>query len=224
MEANSKQLSTKSKATTTLMSLRSSQLSIQNAPKTPNETNNNEELVNIIRKFMEELEDHDKFCEILKSHLETANQRLNEISDEVVELIKSLEFTQAEVKEEITNIKDNLNQVKTEIQELGEDVLDPDYVTNKLIELEDRSRRNNIRIDGIEEEQYETWDRCEENLQKVIKDKLGIDDEIEIDRCHSMKKAEKIGQIMKENRVHEQLFVECLDLKISKELSKPRKN
>ena len=207
------------------MSLRSSQLSIQNEQKTPNETNNNEELVNIIRKFIkEELEDHDKFCEILKSHLEIANQRLNEISDEVVELIKSLEFTQAEVKEEITNIKDNLNQVKTEIQELGEDVLDPDYATNKLIELEDRSQRNNIRIDGIEEEQYETWDRCEENVQKVIKDKLGIDDEIEIDRCHSMKKAEKIGQIMKENRVHGQLFVECLDLKISKELSKLRKN
>ena len=151
MKANSKQLSTKSKATTTPMSLRSSQLSIQNAPKTPNETNDNEELVNIIRKVVkEELEDHEKkFCEILKSHLETANQRLNKISDEVVELTKSLEFTQAEVKEEITNIKDNLNQVKTELQELG-DVLGSDYVTNKMIELEDRSRLNNIRIYGIE--------------------------------------------------------------------------
>ena len=174
------------------MSLRSSQLPIQNTPKTPNETNNNEELVNIIRKVIKEkLEGHEKKCYFLKSHLETANQRLNKISDEVVELTKSLEFTQAEVKEEITNIKDNLNQVKTEIQELGEDVLDPDYVTNKLIELEDRSRRNNIRIDGIEEEQYETWDRCEEKVQKVIKDKLGIEDEVEIDRCHRMKKSGK---------------------------------
>ena len=41
MKANSKQLSTKSKATTTTTSLRSSQLSIQNVPKTPNETNDN---------------------------------------------------------------------------------------------------------------------------------------------------------------------------------------
>ena len=73
MKANSKQSSTKSKATTTPMSLRSSQLSVQN---TPNETNNNEELVNIIRKEVkEELEDHEKkFCEILKSHLETVNK------------------------------------------------------------------------------------------------------------------------------------------------------
>ena len=135
MKANSKQLSTKSKATTTPMSLWSSQLSIQNTPKAPNETNNNEELVNIIRKVVkEELEDHEKkFCEILKSHLETANQRLNKILDEVVELTKSLEFTQAEVKEEITIIKGNLNQVKIDIQELG-DVLHLDSVTYKLIE------------------------------------------------------------------------------------------
>ena len=76
------------------------------------------------------------------------------------------------------------------MQELREDALDPDYVTNKLIELEDCSRRNNIRIDGIEEEQYETWDRCEEKVQKVIKEKFGIED-VEIDRCHRMKKSEK---------------------------------
>ena len=58
MKANPKQLSTKSKATTAPMSLRSSQLSIQNAPKTPNETNDNEELVNVIRKVVkEELEE-----------------------------------------------------------------------------------------------------------------------------------------------------------------------
>ena len=161
MKANSKQLSTKSKAATTSMSLQSSQLSIQNTPKTLNETNNNEELVSIRKVVKEELEDHKKkICEILKLHLETANQRLNKILDEVVELTKSLEFTQAYIKEEITNTKDNLNQVKTEIQELG-DFSDPDYVANKLIELEDGSQHSNICIDGIEEEQHETWDRCE---------------------------------------------------------------
>ena len=80
MKPNSKQLSTKSKATTTPMSLRSSQLSIQNVPKTPNETNDNEELANIRKVTKEELEDHQKkLIEILKSHLETANQRLNKV-------------------------------------------------------------------------------------------------------------------------------------------------
>ena len=75
MKTNSKQLFTKSKATTIPMTLRSSQLSIQNAPKTPNEANDNEELVKIIRKAVkEELQDHEKkLCDIIRSHLETAN-------------------------------------------------------------------------------------------------------------------------------------------------------
>ena len=70
-------------------------------------------------------------------------------------------------------------------------------MTNKLIELEDRSRCNNIRINEIEEEQYKTWDRCEEKVQKVMKGKLGIKDEVEEE-----KKMKKIGQLMKEIRVH----------------------
>ena len=91
MKANSKQSSTKSKATTTPMTLQSSQLSVQNTPKIPHETNNNEELGNIIRKVVkEEPEDHEKkFCENLKSHLETANKTLNKISDEVFQFTKS---------------------------------------------------------------------------------------------------------------------------------------
>ena len=58
------------------------------------------------------------------------------------------------------------------------------------MELEDRSRRNSIRIDGIEEEQYETWNRCEEKVQKLIKEKLGIEGEVAIDRCHRIKKTQ----------------------------------
>ena len=52
-------------------------------------------------------------------------------------------------------------------------------MTNKLIQLKDRSRCNNIRIDEIEEEQYKTRDRCKEKVQKVMKEKLGIKDEVE---------------------------------------------
>ena len=33
----------------------------------------------------------------------------------------------------------------------------------------------------------ETWERCEEKAQQVIKEQLGIKDEVEIDCCHRMK-------------------------------------
>ena len=39
------------------------------------------------------------------------------------------------------------------------ETIDPRYVADKLIELEDRSRRENLRVDGIKEEFKETWEQ-----------------------------------------------------------------
>ena len=53
-----------------------------------------------------------------------------------------------------------------------------------MVELEDRSRRHNLRIDGIKEEPNETWEACEKKIQDIIADKMGIESDVEIDRCH----------------------------------------
>ena len=74
---------------------------------------------------------------------------------------------------------------------MDEDLLDPDIVTKKLIGLEDQSRRNNPRIDVVEETLNETWDACEEKVQSIIKEELGITAEIELDRCHRTGKLKK---------------------------------
>ena len=49
--------------------------------------------------------------------------------------------------------------------------------------LEDRSRRDNLRFDGIEEWEDESWADTEENLKDKIKETLGIEN-IEIERAH----------------------------------------
>ena len=49
--------------------------------------------------------------------------------------------------------------------------------------LEDRSRRGNLRFDGIEEWEDESWADTEENLKLKIKETLGIEN-IEIERAH----------------------------------------
>ena len=74
------------------------------------------------------------------------------------------------------------------MKEITEDLLDSDKVSSMLIELEDRSLRNNIRIDGIAEDQHESSHECEEKVPEVIKGKLEIQDPLEIDRCHGMGK------------------------------------
>ena len=66
-------------------------------------------------------------------------------------------------------------------------MLDPDYVMEKLIELEDISRRNNLRIDGISEVSHETWEMCEDSVKDLIKTKLEINDEIEIEEMGKFK-------------------------------------
>ena len=53
-----------------------------------------------------------------------------------------------------------------------------------MVQLEDRSRRNNLRIDGIKEEPNETWEACEKKIQDVIADKMGMESGVEIDRRH----------------------------------------
>ena len=69
------------------------------------------------------------------------------------------------------------------MQLLEDDLLDPNEVSKKLSELEDRSRRNNLRFDGLTEDPNETWDDCEQKVQDVLLNKLNIEGNIEIDRC-----------------------------------------
>ena len=64
---------------------------------------------------------------------------------------------------------------------------DSDFVFDKLIDLEDRSRRNNLRIYGIAEPKYETWEKCEEKVDEVYREKLGLDN-IDIESVHRIKR------------------------------------
>ena len=54
------------------------------------------------------------------------------------------------------------------VQAIEDDLLNADEVSAKLIELEDRSRRNKLRIDGINEEPNETWDVCGKKIPNII--------------------------------------------------------
>ena len=61
-------------------------------------------------------------------------------------------------------------------------------VTNKLIDLEDRYRHNSLRIDSISESRNETWEECEEEIQKVFNEKPGVKN-VQIERAHRSKRS-----------------------------------
>ena len=52
--------------------------------------------------------------------------------------------------------------------------------------LEDRSRRSNLRIDGVPENANEMWSVTEQKVQKILKENLDITQNIEIERAHRM--------------------------------------
>ena len=182
---NSKQLTNKSKSTPK-MSLRSSLVMQNTATTLVQSDDNNDELVNTIRDIIkEELGEHEKkLNEILKSQLQNTNERLDKISNEMLEITKSLEFTQGKLDEEIAIVKNDISKIKSDMQVLEDDLLDPNEVSKKLTELEDRSRYNNLRFDGIAEDPNETWDGCERKVQDVVLNKSNIEGNIEIDQCH----------------------------------------
>ena len=58
----------------------------------------------------------------------------------------------------------------------------------KIVDSEDRLRRNNTRIVEISEKENETWDECKQEVQSLIKVKLGITGKIVTERAHHIKK------------------------------------
>ena len=100
---------------------------------------------------------------------------------EVSDLKDGLKFTENVIEKNVEELETKLDNLKGKVQDIWDYQIDPDYSQHKLIELEDRSPRNNIKIDGREEEEGKTWEISEAKVTKVFKEKLGIEKEIIID-------------------------------------------
>ena len=84
-------------------------------------------------------------------------------------------------------MEENLGHIESHLQEIYDFQLDPAFIEDKLMDLKDRSRRNNLGVDGIKERPNEIWEDCKNELQKTFKEILGIEGEIVIDREHKVK-------------------------------------
>lgn len=123
--------------------------------------------------FKELLENQAKnFTSFLETFMNSTNRRIDEfianVSGELVDIKRSLEFTQNEIDEN-KDVK-NYDRRITEIEE-------------KCDSLENHSRRNNIRIEGMPEETNETWSQTEEKVGILLAEQLGVQS-VQIDRAH----------------------------------------
>ena len=159
---------------------------VHDTPLTPRMGEDEKALLETIQKIVkDELASHQMVIkEMINDNIKVTNDCLDRILQDVTDLKQSLEFTQEQMKEEINKIKKDLKDLDKNINEVQQDLLDPKYVSSKLIESEDWSRRNKLRIDEIDEEPNETWDKCGSRVQELIEVNLGITDTIEFERCH----------------------------------------
>ena len=118
-------------------------------------------------------------------------KEIKSIKTEMNDLKESIEFTENVLEEKVQKYQEKAEHLDEWNREIYERQLDPAYVHNKLVDLEDRSRRNNLRIDGIKEKVGESWEDCEAEVEKLFREKLDIEDRIIIERAHRAKKTTK---------------------------------
>ena len=115
------------------------------------------------------------------------SEKVDMIMCDVQELKTSLNFMGSEQRETLDKVNADIRCVKTDLN--GTNLFnnhDRNLLkqhSEKLIDMEDRSRRNNLRIDGLVENEKETWEETEIKVKNLFRDKLEITEEVEIDRA-----------------------------------------
>ena len=155
-----------------------------------------------ITKKQEEMfrSQENSIMQLISGNTTVANQRLDNLSKEIADLKESLEFTQEETEGKFSTLNEKISTFEKNLFSLKKDIdiiqtTKPSWaidIANKLVDLEDRSRRKNLRINGIKEGKNETWEECEERVNCFLEEKLDIDTrEIWIERAHRVGEKKK---------------------------------
>lgn len=142
------------------------------------------------------------FKALLDSLLNNFNSRLDTVVESVADIKTRLNICQKDTSEfkaslefSQKDIDDLKMKMETEVVADINDIYDCiDYHIDKLEYLENQSRRNNIRIDGLSEEENESWDTTAEKVKQVLTEKLDLAVEPDIERAH------RVGRVVAGSR------------------------
>ena len=95
-----------------------------------------------------------------------------EISKQQIAELKKENVTKNVLEDKVARVEQNLGHIENRIREMYDYQLDPSFIEDKLIDLEDRSRRNNLRVDGSKERPNETREDCKSEQNTLFKESL----------------------------------------------------
>ena len=144
----------------------------------------------------------DTHANILMKFFNTAAKRLERKVDnlttesavlkkEMADLKSSMQFHSDTIDEKLLQVDTKVSQVFVVNDENVKTLIDDRKNLHvKIRDLEDWSRKNNLRFDGLLQPQGEDWHGSETKFKKVIKEKLGIEN-AEIERAHKIGKEKR---------------------------------
>ena len=94
----------------------------------------------------------------------------------------------------VDEVNKKLEDIDTREEVVKLDEITEDFVTKtkkKIADLADRSGPNNLRFDGFQEETNESWKENESIVTDFVKEKLGIEEDILIERAHRTGKIQR---------------------------------
>ena len=110
----------------------------------------------MIKIFTEEVEkQQQRLLKLISGNFEITMKEMQNIKSEVNELKKSIKFTEEVLEENVQNMQRKISSLEDKVEEIYDYQIDPDKVEKKLTNLEDRSRKNSLWIDGVVEENGE---------------------------------------------------------------------
>ena len=144
----------------------------------------------------------------------------NSTIDRLDKKIDILKEENSKIMKELTDFRENaqyhsgnvdevnkkLEDVDKRVEEIKLDEVIEDFITKtkkKLPDLEDRSRRKNLRFDGFKEQSNKTWEESDSIITDFVKEKLGIEENILIVRVHCIAQGrytEMMGQEIERGR------------------------
>ena len=165
--------------------------------------------------------------ELLQMHENTLLNVFNSTIDRLDKKIDILKEENSKIKKELTDLResvqyhsDNVDEVNKKLEDIDKrveeiklDELTEDFITktkNKLADLEDCSRQNNLRFNGFQEEANEKWEESESIITDFVKEKLGIEENILIERARRTGKIQRNDGTRNRKRT---IFVKFLNFK-----------
>ena len=125
----------------------------------------------------------------LSQEIRTNSDSIKQLKDNTRDLEESLTVNQDLVEEKLNTLKSQLKVVQNEVSENKAELKE------QLRIQEDQSRRNNVRVDGIKEDENETLANTENKLRSFLYNELEIYDELYIERAHRVRE-EKVSNLI----------------------------